>query len=301
MQYIKELLHPSTWYQTRLGFLLSHSSRLLDPLSSRHPHQPPPPLGGSSFPPGGGHISSRGRVPLPRICPGRGRGLPSRRPPPPSRRLPYAPIRRSPDPRPPAASAADAPAPPLPAGARPRDRPSLRRRCRYGRSRGIRRLSPTGSASSDAAKAAATSTRAAGPAELLHRAQRLNLARPVAAQPPTSPALQAAYAAPRPPQPSLARRDSSLPSTSGSALPAPPSELPNRRDSPASRDEDGAEAVTRPDHSSPLPAMPGDPSCARHRPHQCRPPLPRHGYPVLLSPVSASFPVQPLVIALATS
>ena len=47
--------------------------------------------------------------------------------------------------------------------------PSLRRRCRHGRSRGIRRLSPTGSASSDAAAAAATSTRAAGPAELLHR------------------------------------------------------------------------------------------------------------------------------------
>jgi hypothetical protein len=42
-------------------------------------------------------------------------------------------------------------------------------------------------------------------------------------------------------------------------------------------------------------------ACARHRPHQCQPPLPRHGYPALLSPVSASLPVHPLVIALATS
>jgi hypothetical protein len=39
----------------------------------------------------------------------------------------------------------------------------------------------------------------------------------------------------------------------------------------------------------------------QRRPHQRRPPIPRCGYPARLSPALASPPVQPLVIALATS
>uniref|UniRef100_A0A804UDD4 Uncharacterized protein n=1 Tax=Zea mays TaxID=4577 RepID=A0A804UDD4_MAIZE len=132
--------------------------------------------------------------------------------------------------------------------------PSLRRRCRHGRSRGIRRLSPTGSASSDAADEPGAAGGVRG-----------------------APASAAVAGSPR----LLAAVDLRI-STAG-----PPSELPNRRDSPAPRDEDGEEAVTRPSiaatrrrwdvhrgaaagvvhappspggHSSPLPAMPGDPS-----------------------------------------
>jgi hypothetical protein len=146
MQYIKELLHPSTWYQTRLGFLLSHSSRLLDPLSSRHPHQPPPPLGGSSFPPGDGHISSRGRVPpSPALPRARARtsqpAASSSQSPPPLRPHPAQPrsaptgrvCRRRARPSPPSWRTAARPA--LPSPAQPRDPPPQPHRIRVQRRR----------------------------------------------------------------------------------------------------------------------------------------------------------------------
>jgi hypothetical protein len=82
--------------------------------------------------------------------------------------------------------------------------------------------------------------------------------------------------------------------------PPPPRAAPSPVSAPLLGVRAPSAAPFLPDVRAPTCSAPR-PSCTSHRPHQCRPPLPRHGYPALLSPVSASLPVQPLVIALATS